>query len=84
MLPLPRRRRRAPTSSSSAPPSAREMIISLVFKLISFGMIACFVEILLGEGHPVVVAVFAAAATAVSAGIAGMAPRSRRGWPSLN
>ncbi|MEV6911225.1 hypothetical protein [Amycolatopsis sp. NPDC051071] len=34
------------------------------FKLISFGLIACFVEVLAVQGHPIVVAVFAAVAIA--------------------
>jgi len=40
-----------------------------VFKLISFGLIACFVELLLVQGHPIVIAVFAAVAIATCSGI---------------
>jgi hypothetical protein len=39
------------------------------FKLISFGLIACFVEVLTIQGHPIVIAVFAAVAIATCSGI---------------
>ncbi|MBE1580436.1 hypothetical protein ACFORH_43275 [Amycolatopsis roodepoortensis] len=38
------------------------------FKLISFGLIACFVELLLVQGQPIVIAVCAAVAIATCSG----------------
>ncbi|MFE5565923.1 hypothetical protein ACFQ68_13135 [Amycolatopsis japonica] len=39
------------------------------FKLISFGLIACFVEVLTVQGYPIVVAVSAAVAIATCSGV---------------
>jgi hypothetical protein len=79
MIPPSRGRPRAPANLGSAPPPARLILLVLAFKLISFGLIACFVWGLAAAGYPAVVAVSAAMATATSAGIGRGLVRRQRG-----
>lgn len=83
MVPPSRGRPRAPASASLIVRSVWRPRSAHAFKLVSFGLIACFVEMLILQGHPVVVAVSAAVAIATTAGLGrGLAQRQRGLIPS--
>lgn len=78
MVPLSRGRPRSHTFA--VPRSSSALFVSAhVFKLISFGLIACFVEVLVAQGHHIVVAVSAAVAITTCSGIGRDLARRRHG-----
>jgi hypothetical protein len=60
-------RRAAQPQQAKAPPPAWQSLIPPTFRLATFGAIACYVELLVAEGHGLVGAVAAAVTTAVGA-----------------
>lgn len=81
MVPPSRGRPRASVFRVSVPPWGQMVTLLFAFKLVSFGLIACFVQVLTSQGLPVMTAVFAAAAVATCAGIGGrLALPRRRGY----
>lgn len=68
MIPLPRGRLRAPRLGDPGKSWSGAHTSAYRFKLISFGLIACFVELLLVQGQPIVIAVCAAVAIATCSG----------------
>lgn len=65
-------RRAAQPQQAMAPP-AWQVVVSPAFRLVTFGAIACYVELLVSEGHSLVGAVAAAVTVAVGAWV-GSAP----------
>ncbi|OXM57590.1 hypothetical protein CFP71_07165 [Amycolatopsis thailandensis] len=67
-----------PASATPGFEAAWKFPSAQAFKLVSFGVIACFVEVLILQGQSVVVAVSAAVALATCTGIGrGLAQRQR-------
>jgi hypothetical protein len=64
-------RRAAQPQQAMAPP-AWQCLVSPTFRLVTFGAVACYVELLVIEGHSLVGAVVAAVAVAVGAWVSSV------------
>ena len=60
------RRSRQPHLRITQPQSIGHVLVSAGFRLVMFGMIACYVEVLQADGHSLVAAVAAAVSIAAS------------------
>jgi hypothetical protein len=67
-------RRRAAPPPQVLPPPAWHYLVSPTFRLVSFGAIACYVELLVAEGHSLAGAVVAAIAVAFGTWVSTVGP----------